>query len=345
MASSLLDRLRNDLQLTVISIVGLLSVATVVPFAIFRLWNAQYLIGLIDCLIVASIGWSVTRTWRGGSSEYAGLIMAIVTTASCMLVSIMFARHGMLWAYVVFTTNFMLTERRYALAGNLILLLTVGLHPAVFNSAQERVVFLATGTMVSMAAFIFAYHNAIQRQKLVALASHDALTGLRNRLVMQTDLALAVETHRRSDTPCGIAMLDLDRFKRVNDVFGHDTGDRLLVDFANIAEAHCRKRDRIYRFGGEEFVILLPNTAAAGLRTALENIRAAVKDQLKAPDGNCVSVSAGAALLRGEADWPDWLARADAALYRAKGRGRNAVVLDGDEPADGELGERRADPV
>jgi diguanylate cyclase (GGDEF)-like protein len=347
MPTSLLERIRNDLQLAVISVVALLAVATILPFGIYRLLNGQWVIAAVDGLIVVSIGWAMSRAWRGGSLEAAGLIMAMVTTASCMLVSILFARHGLLWAYVVFTTNFVLTGRRYALLANLALLLVLALHPAVFEQAQERVVFIATSVLVSSMAFIFAYHTASQRQQLVALASRDVLTGVRNRLAMQTDLTLAVQTHRHSDTPCGIAMLDLDHFKRVNDDFGHEEGDRVLVEFARVAEASCRKRDRLYRLGGEEFVMLLPNTPADGLRAALEHLRGAVERSLKAPDGRPVTVSAGAALLRGENEWADWLARADAALYRAKGRGRNRVVMDGDPVGDGEADqlERRRRPT
>jgi len=110
----------------------------------------------------------------------------------------------------------------------------------------------------------------------------------------------------------------------------------VLVDFARIAAAHCRKRDRVYRMGGEEFVMLLPNAPAEGRRAALDNLRVAIQRELKAPDGTPVTVSAGAALLRGDSDWPDRLARADAALYRAEGRGRNLLVLDSDPVGDGE---------
>jgi len=347
MPTSLLERIRNDLQLAVISVVAVLAVATILPFGVYRLLNGQWVIAAVDGLIVVSIGWAMSRAWRGGSLEAAGLIMAMVTTASCMLVSILFARHGLLWAYVVFTTNFVLTGRRYALLANLALLLVLALHPAVFEQTQERVVFIATSVLVSSMAFIFAYHTASQRQQLVALASRDVLTGVRNRLAMQTDLTLAVQTHRDSATPCGIAMLDLDHFKRVNDDFGHEEGDRVLVDFARIAEAHCRKRDRLYRLGGEEFVLLLPNTPSEGIRAALENLRSAVQRELSAPDGRSVTVSAGAALLHGESEWTDWLARADAALYRAKGRGRNRVVMDGDPVGDDEADqlERRRRPT
>jgi len=332
----MLERLKDNLQLTVISLFAALTVLAITPFAVYRFANGQFAVGAINSVIVISICAATVHSWRGGNSDRAGLLMAVVTSLSCILVSVMFARHGLLWAYVVYTTNFMLTQRRYALLLNLSLLLTLGLHPAVFEQGLERGVFFATSILVSLCAFVFAHHMASQRHQLLTLASHDALTGAHNRLAMESDLVLAVETHRRSATPCGIAMLDLDNFKQVNDRFGHDQGDRVLVEFTRIARDACRKRDRLYRFGGEEFVMLLPSTAEDGVRAALDKLRRAVEAELKDPEGNPVTVSAGAALLRGEREWGEWLARADSALYRAKGSGRNRVVLDSDPPGDRE---------
>ena len=335
MTSTLLERFRNDLQLAVISVVAALALLMILPFAAYRFASGQLLVGAIDTLIVLAIGWALTRAWRGGSVQHAGLLLATITTSSCLLVCVMFGRNGLWWAYVVFTTNFMLTERRYALVGNAVLLLVLAFHPTLFAQIFERVVFFATGSLVSMSAYLFAYHVADQHQRLVALASNDVLTGVANRLVMNADLALAVTTHRGSQ-PCGIAMLDLDRFKSINDAFGHEAGDRVLVEFVRIAEANYRKRDRLYRLGGEEFVLLMPDTPAPGLRAALEKLRGAVETHLRAPDGGAVTVSIGAAPLRDESDWSAWLARADAALYRAKSSGRNKVVLDGDPLSDAE---------
>jgi len=333
---SLLDRVLSDLQLAVITLIALLAALSILPFSVYRFLSGETVMGVIDLTIVIAIGLVILHTWRSGKVERAGQVMAVVTTMSCLLVCLLYGRNGLLWAYVVFATNFMLTERRVALAANALLLLTIVFNSSIFTPGIERAVFAATGVMVNLAAFIFAHQNANQRQQLVALASRDALTGLRNRLVMQSELTLAVESHRRSASPCGIAMLDLDHFKRINDAFGHEAGDRVLAEFAQIAEANCRKRDRLYRFGGEEFVLLLPNTQAEGLRSALDNIRLAVAAGLRAPDGQVITVSAGAALLASESDWVDWLARADVALYRAKGRGRNCVVLDTDISTDAE---------
>lgn len=339
----LLARMRDDLQLTIISLFGALTIVAITPFVVYRTWTGQTTIAVINALIVLSISSVVIYAWRRQDTARSGIVLALVTTAGCIAVSLLYARHGLLWSYVAFTTNFLLAQWRWALVLNAVLMIVIALQPQMFGQGIERAVFVVTAVLVSTCAFLFAFHTASQRRQLVALALQDALTGARNRRALEGDLQLAVETHRRSATPCGLAMLDLDHFKRVNDRFGHEVGDRVLTQFAAIARAACRKRDRIYRFGGEEFVMLLPNTDGEGLRVALEKLRTAVAEQLRDPEGSPVTVSAGAALLHGESDWTEWMARADAALYRAKGAGRNRVQLDGD-PApfvDDQHGERR----
>ncbi len=339
----MLARMRDDLQLTIISLFGALTMLAITPFVVYRTLAGQTTIAVINALIVLSISSVVIYAWRRQDTARSGLVLALVTTAGCIAVSLLYARHGLLWSYVAFTTNFLLAQWRWALLFNTVLMIAIALHPGMFGQAIELAVFMVTAVLVSTCAFLFAFHTANQRRQLVALALHDALTGARNRRALEGDLQLAVETHRRSAAPCGLAMLDLDHFKRVNDRFGHEVGDRVLTQFAAVARAACRKRDRIYRFGGEEFVMLLPNTDADGLRVALEKLRTAVAEQLRDPEGSPVTVSAGAALLHGESDWTEWMARADAALYRAKGAGRNCVQIDGD-PApfvDDQHGERR----
>jgi diguanylate cyclase (GGDEF)-like protein len=113
----------------------------------------------------------------------------------------------------------------------------------------------------------------------------------------------------------------------VNDQFGHDTGDRVIIAFVGRVQACIRKRDRIYRLGGEEFVLLLPDTDHSGARVALEKVRDAIQAE-PLVDGLRITASIGAAMLEPDDDWPRWLARADSALYQAKDAGRDRVSFD-----------------
>jgi diguanylate cyclase (GGDEF)-like protein len=145
---------------------------------------------------------------------------------------------------------------------------------------------------------------------------------------MTRELHIAAEAFRRHRVPVGLLVMDLDHFKRINDELGHEAGDRVLVDFARLVQSRCRAGDRLFRYGGEEFVLLLPGTRGDALRPLADELRRAVAHGLRA-DGREVTVSVGGAALQPGEDNNRWLARADAAMYQAKREGRDRVVVDG----------------
>ena len=166
------------------------------------------------------------------------------------------------------------------------------------------------------------------------LAMTDPLTGLSNRRHF-LDLA-ARESARaaRARQPLAVLMLDIDRFKSVNDTFGHATGDQVLAHIARICLGCTRQCDTLARLGGEEFAVLLPDTAVETARTIAERARAAVADDmtLRGPDGATIrtTLSVGvAALAQGDEGIAAALDRADKAMYAAKSSGRNRVCVYG----------------
>ena len=132
----------------------------------------------------------------------------------------------------------------------------------------------------------------------------------------------------RSRTPCSVALIDLDWFKRINDAYGHPTGDEVLRTFAITVFANIRPIDKFGRYGGEEFLLLLPDTPDEGAARILDRLRAIIADldwSAFSP-GMQVTISAGVATLKPN-ETPDIiLARADSALYAAKARGRNRIA-------------------
>jgi diguanylate cyclase (GGDEF)-like protein len=164
--------------------------------------------------------------------------------------------------------------------------------------------------------------------RLEALLREDALTGLSNRRAILTQLGGMVSGARRHGHPLSIAVLDLDHFKRINDAHGHKTGDQVLVAAAHAMGTHMRAEDQLGRLGGEEFLVLLPDTRLAYAWPVAERLRTAVAG-LSFEDiapGLAVTVSIGMAQLRAEdMGLRELVARADAALYRAKANGRDRV--------------------
>ena len=161
-----------------------------------------------------------------------------------------------------------------------------------------------------------------QGSRLEALLREDALTGLSNRRAILTQLSGMVSGARRHGHPLSIALIDLDRFKAVNDTHGHKTGDEVLVAAAHAIGVRLRAEDQLGRLGGEEFLLLLPNTGAEAAIRVAERVRAAVAD---APAPVPVTVSIG--LATWDSETPEaLLQRADEALYAAKQAGRNRVM-------------------
>lgn len=163
--------------------------------------------------------------------------------------------------------------------------------------------------------------------RLAHLAAHDALTGLPNHRRTQELLVQAVEIAERYERGLSIAIIDLDQFKAINDTYGHLEGDVVLKEFARLLQAELRAVDAAGRVGGEEFLVVLPETDAQGACVVLERLRTACWDHLHTPNGATVQFSAGVATFVAH-DMPDILVRrADAALYRAKDAGRNRTEI------------------
>ena len=164
--------------------------------------------------------------------------------------------------------------------------------------------------------------------RIEELAELDELTGSFNRRCIMRMLDDAIARARRVKTPCSIALIDLDWFKRINDAYGHPTGDEVLRTFAITVFANIRSIDRFGRYGGEEFLLVLPDTPDDSAIRILDRLRTIVAelDWSAFSPGMQVTISAGIATLKPDETPDTLLARADSALYAAKARGRNRVA-------------------
>jgi diguanylate cyclase (GGDEF)-like protein len=165
-------------------------------------------------------------------------------------------------------------------------------------------------------------------QRIEELAELDELTGSFNRRCIMRMLDDEIARAHRGKTPCSIALIDLDWFKRINDAYGHPTGDEVLRAFAITVFANIRAIDKFGRYGGEEFLLVLPDTPDDGAARILDRLRVIIADldwSAFSP-GMRVTISAGVATLNPNETPDTFLARADSALYAAKARGRNRIA-------------------
>ena len=185
-------------------------------------------------------------------------------------------------------------------------------------------------------AVVWVACNITRRHELEAqlqlLSQTDELTGAYNRRKLLEALALSLTRFQERQTPTAVVLMDVDHFKAINDRFGHMAGDEVLRGIAHHAMAHLREGDLFARFGGEEFALLLPNSAADVAQVVAERVRLAIIDGNFLPDSDPplkVTVSLGVGLIHThDQAIESILRRADEALYSAKRKGRNCVVME-----------------
>ena len=197
---------------------------------------------------------------------------------------------------------------------------------AMAADATDVVVNPAAGELQARA--VLAVHGRrAERAGLLAMAYTDELTGLPNRRYLADKLSSAIKNAHHRLEPLSILLLDIDKFKQINDRFGHRVGDRVLVEFAKVLRAGSRSSDVIGRWGGEEFVYILPGSLASAEAQA-ERVRAAVAAfPFGAPEFDLrLTVSIGATELQVTDNAGDLIERADRLLYQAKGQGRDRTI-------------------
>ncbi|MEX0916386.1 MAG: diguanylate cyclase [Wenzhouxiangellaceae bacterium] len=320
-----LERLKSDTHLAILGVFCTVASLAISPFAVYRLLQGQFAVAVADGLIVAAMLGGFVYAWKSGRSRMAGNLIATLLASGGL---IMIPAHGLsyMWLFSLMIAIFLMASSRVGIALSVVLIGVVSGMSELFADRLEWVTFIAVATQVAVFSFVFAWRTSRQHRQLDVMANRDPLTGIGNRRALRRELAARTEAARIGGDSAGLAVIDLDHFKDVNDRHGHDAGDQVLVDLAGIVNDTMRASDSFYRFGGEEFVLTMPGTSTEGMALALDKLQAAIRERLRAPDDGAVTVSIGATGLNVGENAGQWLSRADRALYAAKSAGRNRVV-------------------
>lgn len=180
---------------------------------------------------------------------------------------------------------------------------------------------------ILLSALVYPLKNALSYRAAVENSFTDPLTGAQNRAAMNLALNREIELAKRQGTPLSIILFDADHFKRINDSHGHSHGDEVLKTLSMIAQQTIRQSDMLYRYGGEEFLVLLGQTDTIGATQLADRIRQHI-DSLDNINGikSEVTISLGVTTLNASDDSHTLFDRADRALYQAKNAGRNRTV-------------------
>lgn len=297
-----------------------------VPFAINNFIQGRDALGVVMLFAFAILCIDAFAIYRKRSPPLPLelLIVPAIAGTAISLPSVGF--YGGLWSYpAVLLFHFALPRFRANAYSTLQLAAVSGL-VWYFNGPE-----IAVRIFVTLALTIILINIALNiiddlQHRLIEQTVIDPLTGAYNRRHMMACLAYAVERSRRLGAPASLLLIDLDHFKDINDRFGHAAGDAALTGLVQIFLQRARKLDLLFRIGGEEFLVLLPDTREAEAAVLAEDLRKAVAAATLLPQWQ-MTISIGVSELQHQQSQDEWLRHADKAMYEAKRSGRNRVVL------------------
>ena len=307
-----------------IAIVGALIF---LPLAVVDFMRGRAEISAILLCIVVMLATDAVALYRGRQPPIPFAVLLVPGVAGVAMSLATQGVYGTLWAYPVVFLGYFVVRRGIANVVAAVMLAGVTLLTAMaldFGTAARFFLSLALCVVIIniMMNVLESLHARLLEQTIT-----DPLTGAFNRRHMDENLGEAVERLRRSGAPASAVLVDVDHFKRVNDKYGHAVGDRVLKSVVRIVQDRRRKLDLLFRHGGEEFLLLLPDTRGPEATLVAEILRGTIERSPILGDSK-VTVSIGVGELRRGESAADWMQRVDASLYRAKSEGRNRVAGD-----------------
>jgi diguanylate cyclase (GGDEF)-like protein len=303
-----------------------LTVLALLPFTLNHLLQDRVALGLAIGLGQVVLGFN---TWRLRQGLEAPVPFALMTGVFCIAICAAVLIQGtssVLWAYPTLFICYFVLSRRHALIQSVGLAVAVSLLVAVNHSpelaARTVATLLVTLVMINVVLNVIGQLQTA----LVTQSITDPLTGAYNRRHLHEQLDRA-DSSPGAGQAWAMLAIDIDHFKRINDSYGHAVGDEVLRRVVELVGQRKRKSDLLFRTGGEEFVLLLPDASQADASRVADQIRHRVAETPLLPDDGLVTVSIGVSMRRHGQAADAWMREADNALYDAKRGGRNRVVL------------------
>jgi diguanylate cyclase (GGDEF)-like protein len=306
-------------------LMSVVAVVALFPLVVGNFVYERYLLGLASASVVAALGIDAYAVYRRRRPPIPYVILLALGVLTILMSLKLQGVYGAFWSYPAVLFFYFVLRRRAANFWSFSLLIagTLGVHWWIGDDVALRY-FVSLALTILVVNIILNIVADLQR-RLVEQAITDPLTGAFNRRHMQTRLEEAIERCRRTAAPSTLLMLDIDHFKRINDAFGHEAGDHVLREFVQLINERSRRSDLLFRIGGEEFLLLLGDTAGPAALKVAETLRATVAES-HFPVSSAVTVSVGVSLLEPADSVDSWVRRADLALYAAKNAGRNRVI-------------------
>lgn len=305
--------------------------AAVAPFAVFRLIDQQWATAIFDSSIVVIMFGLFLHVYYTRETKVPGFVVALSFIAAALGSLHLQGMTQLYWLYPAFTAAFFLLSATHAMLLGSVSLLAIWV--MLWGSVTPLVLFTVSLTLLTNIFFAYSFALTAKRQTsaLEQLATVDPLTGAGNRRAQNGKLDAMSAMFRRNHTAASVLILDLDHFKKVNDTHGHIIGDEILVELAELIRASIRPTDHLYRYGGEEFIVIAEHTDLSSAHQLAEKLRASIEHNAFVAKIK-LTASFGVAQLQPGEGRKGWLSRADSALFKAKNEGRNRVYVAQQSP-------------
>ena len=296
----------------------------VTPLAIKNLIIGHYILGFFLLAFTSTVAINTFSLWAFEKYPFNRHILISLLIVSLLLTIADIGISGVFWIFPATVSFLFVLPTKEAIAYNSILCIGSAItciYTMELSVALRAIVTLSCTCIISY--LILSSLKALQKQ-IKEEASKDPLTGLLNRRQLDYYIQNSIAQFQRHATKTALLMIDIDHFKKVNDQYGHEAGDKVLIQCSTVLKQNVRETDFVFRLGGEEFLILarLDNDDAAN--TLAEKIRDCVSKETII-ENHPITVSVGVCMINHKIDNDSWLKHTDKALYRAKNTGRNRV--------------------
>ena len=327
MSQSPIQRSLEELIIISTTIIATLSVT---PFAIYRYSNGQYLAALFEILgvlIMCAIGIYV---WKTRNTRVMKVVLSVTMLTALVLINYVLSTSVLFWIYPMIMTVYFINSLK--VSALLVTPAIVALLPILIQEKTTVEVVSIVVTLIICQLFGFLLSSKIQQHysKMGELVNQDGLTGALNRRAFDERLdflhSFSNRHNKKQEAIASLIIFDIDNFKAINDKFGHQEGDRILINLTKTFKQNMRDIDHLYRYGGEEFVVIANGADTLKAAVLAEKLRLLL-ETTDISDCTKVTASFGVAELQKREPTSRWVDRGDKAMYRAKRAGKNRVFI------------------
>ena len=309
---------------------AIIMAVSITPFAIYRYINGQYLVALFEILSVFIMCGIGTYVWKTRNTGIMSLVTSIFMLVSLVVFNYILGTSILYWIYPIIMAVYFINSLK--VSAILVTPAILALLPLLIQEKSTIEIFIIVVTLIisQLSGFLLSKNTKQQYAIMQSLVNQDGLTGALNRRAFEERVYFlhnfSLRHKKKQESVSSLIIFDIDNFKEINDKFGHQEGDQILINISKLFNKSIRGIDQLYRYGGEEFVVIVNGSDTFKATAVAEKLRE-ILETSSVSSVTGVTASFGVAELQTFESPARWIDRADRAMYRAKRAGKNRVCI------------------